>query len=207
MVALCQCGCRNPAPIAKQSFSKRGIKKGEPFRFIRGHCHRGRSLSDDRKRTLSIYHTGKAGKAGIGAVISRSRTGKEPTYSPYIPNLIVRFKIRDNRWACSDPKNKKRTTTHAKAVYEYLIGSVPVGYHVHHKNGDPSKLEYDAPDNLVAVPSRWNNVYFPLLAKEFGFHESLITETYLNLVEEIDESELFKEVCRQLLIIRDGKER
>ena len=34
---LCECGCGNPAPMAKQSHPERGQVKGEPLRFIRGH--------------------------------------------------------------------------------------------------------------------------------------------------------------------------
>jgi hypothetical protein len=34
---LCQCKCGQPAPIAEQSDTKRGIIKGQPRRFILGH--------------------------------------------------------------------------------------------------------------------------------------------------------------------------
>lgn len=34
---LCECGCGQPAPIAKSSDAKAGRKKGEPARFIKGH--------------------------------------------------------------------------------------------------------------------------------------------------------------------------
>lgn len=33
----CQCGCGQPAPIAKVTFKKRGWVKGKPLRFIHGH--------------------------------------------------------------------------------------------------------------------------------------------------------------------------
>lgn len=36
-VKLCECGCGQPAPLAKQTNSRLGVKKGEPHRFIAGH--------------------------------------------------------------------------------------------------------------------------------------------------------------------------
>lgn len=46
---LCECGCGNPAPIARQTERKYGHVKGQPMRFIFGHHLRrrwkGRRLS------------------------------------------------------------------------------------------------------------------------------------------------------------------
>ncbi len=36
-VKLCECGCGEPAPLAKQTDTKRGYVKGQPAKFIRGH--------------------------------------------------------------------------------------------------------------------------------------------------------------------------
>lgn len=36
-VKLCECGCGEPAPIAKQSSTKYGYIKGQPKRFVQGH--------------------------------------------------------------------------------------------------------------------------------------------------------------------------
>lgn len=38
---LCECGCGNPAPIAKRNIYRKGIKKGDSLRFIHGHNGRG----------------------------------------------------------------------------------------------------------------------------------------------------------------------
>jgi hypothetical protein len=35
---LCECGCGKPAPIAKMNQTKNGNVKGQPQRFINGHC-------------------------------------------------------------------------------------------------------------------------------------------------------------------------
>ena len=41
-VGFCQCGCGERAPIAGKAYIKRGVRAGEPFRFISGHQNRGR---------------------------------------------------------------------------------------------------------------------------------------------------------------------
>lgn len=66
-VKLCECGCGEPAPIANRNRLSRGIRKGEPQRFIVGHVSRafseetrakidagklGRKQSEEAKRKL-----------------------------------------------------------------------------------------------------------------------------------------------------------
>jgi hypothetical protein len=36
-IKLCECGCGQPAPLAKQTIKKRGYARGLPLRFISGH--------------------------------------------------------------------------------------------------------------------------------------------------------------------------
>lgn len=43
---LCECGCGRVAPIAKRTFAKNGVKKGDQFRFIVGHSIRLRTGED-----------------------------------------------------------------------------------------------------------------------------------------------------------------
>lgn len=38
MIGLCGCGCGTVTPPARQTDTKRGLVKGEPTRFIRGHA-------------------------------------------------------------------------------------------------------------------------------------------------------------------------
>lgn len=54
---LCECGCGQPAPIAKQTIPRLGYVKGEPVRFVRGHAARGRPITAEHKRVISAHHT------------------------------------------------------------------------------------------------------------------------------------------------------
>jgi hypothetical protein len=42
-IKLCECGCGQPAPIAKWTDKRRGYVEGQPQRFIKGHHRRGQS--------------------------------------------------------------------------------------------------------------------------------------------------------------------
>lgn len=39
---LCECGCGQPAPVARQTLASRGYVKGQPVRFVFGHHNRVR---------------------------------------------------------------------------------------------------------------------------------------------------------------------
>jgi RNase P subunit RPR2 len=68
VIKLCECGCGEPAPIAKYSDSTRGWVGGQPLRYIRGHWHRGRPKSPEQ--TLKMRLT-KLKQAMPAAELSR----------------------------------------------------------------------------------------------------------------------------------------
>lgn len=76
-VKLCECGCGRPAPIAARTYTRLGVRKGEPHRFIVGHVGRAfspatrRKLSDaQRARTLSAETRGRISDALRGRTLS-----------------------------------------------------------------------------------------------------------------------------------------
>jgi hypothetical protein len=89
VAALCECGCGEPAPIAKRTYGHIGIRKGEAHRFIRGHgtrvvtpeSHANRSAAQ-RKRmqdpaeraAVSAVHKGKKATAEQRAAMSEARS-------------------------------------------------------------------------------------------------------------------------------------
>ncbi len=66
-VKLCECGCQQPAPVAKKTARRDGHVKGKPVRFIRGHHSRSPEgtapscASGDGWRTASRARSGTAG--------------------------------------------------------------------------------------------------------------------------------------------------
>ena len=189
---LCHCGCGGVTPIARQTRSGRGWVKGQPKRFIQFHQnktteHVNRLRNRNLGKRLSLKHR---------MAVSRAHTGREPIFSPYLPDgVIIRFS--KGRWVSTDQRDGK-LRPHAKIVWEHFNGLVPEGFRVHHKNGDPSSIESDRPDNLMLLTEEWNFEFMPRLAKGFGIPEADVTKTYLQ-VEHLLYSQRFPEVCRLLL--------
>lgn len=189
-MGVCACGC---AGMAKDN-----------RKYIWGHNRTGAKIIG---RKLSQRTRHKIGKALKGRThtkthrdnLVRAVTGHEPYYSPFVPGLRVHYAQKEKRWRCIVSGESHRTTTHARVVYEYFHGPIPDGWRIHHKNGDPTKLEHDHPDNLIAVPEVWNLWYFPALAKGFGIPESHVTDVYLGLVDTVAGENIFAEVVRILL--------
>ena len=58
---MCQCGCGQPAPIAKQNHAVRGWVKGQPMRYVAGH--------QPRPGTAVKYHLSAGQRFGRGVII------------------------------------------------------------------------------------------------------------------------------------------
>jgi len=187
-VNLCECGCGHAAPIAERNWHKKGIKKGQPMRFICGHHRRGKKQSRAEK-------------------IKRSRAwGVEAVFSPYLPDdRVTKWHKGHCRWYVYDKNGS--SIPHAKVVYEHHFGKVPEGYVVHHKSGRHTRLEDDSPDNLMAITQVWNLHYLPRLAQGFGVDESVVTECYIKAAELHPEHLVFMEVCRMLIQEKERPER
>lgn len=59
-IKLCECGCGQPAPIAKQTVSAKGYAKGQPLRFVIGHHNRVRQPlhgHGSRDARTGAYHS------------------------------------------------------------------------------------------------------------------------------------------------------
>lgn len=55
---LCECGCGEPAPIAKWDHRLKGHVKGEPVRFVNGHNTRGKPKSPETRAKMSAAWAG-----------------------------------------------------------------------------------------------------------------------------------------------------
>lgn len=65
-VKLCECGCGQPAPIAKYTSYGVGWIKGQPKRFIHGHAVRGRKhTKEECERMKGRGNTGAVGESNV----------------------------------------------------------------------------------------------------------------------------------------------
>jgi hypothetical protein len=72
---LCECGCGQPAPIAKRHCPKRGYVKGQPHRFIRGHHTRGRRHSAEARAKIAAAGRGRRASEATRQRIAASKRG------------------------------------------------------------------------------------------------------------------------------------
>jgi hypothetical protein len=159
---------------------------------------KGKPRSEETKKTMSASTIGRMCSLEARLKISKGHTGRVPIISPYLPgNVIVR--VHKGRWSCEvpDASGKRRNVKHARAVWEHNKGPVPIGMHVHHRNGDPTELEHDRIENLMLLTAEWNLRFMPVLAKGFGLPEACITEAYAS-TEHLPYTKRFVEVCKLL---------
>jgi hypothetical protein len=83
-------------------------------------------------------------------------------------------------------------------VWEQTHGAVPNGFHVHHKNGDPTLLVNDCLENLMLLTKEWNCYFMVNLARGFQIPEAQVTEAYLQ-VEHLPYEQRFAAVCKILV--------
>lgn len=113
-IKLCECGCGNPAPIAKKTHRPRGYIKGQPTRFIVGHGgpRTGRPSVPLADRFWDRVDVGPADACWPW-------TG--PTFGMGYGHVAVR---KDSR------------STH-RVAYELANGPIPTGMHVRHTCDNP----------------------------------------------------------------------
>jgi hypothetical protein len=117
---LCECGCGQPAPIAKYDSKRWGWIKGQPEHFIHNHHHRGTrnvnynmGLCFDKKQNRWFIHT------------------RDNTYTAFaravMENTIKRFLLpgeevhHKNRNSTDDsPKNLQLEANHTEHMHEHL---------------------------------------------------------------------------------------
>lgn len=75
---LCECGCGSPAPLARQTYTKRGYVKGQPMRFIAGHNNAARSAELAVRRAQEPAPEPRLCGCGCGGITPISKmTNKE----------------------------------------------------------------------------------------------------------------------------------
>lgn len=85
---LCECGCGQPAPIAKSSWKKRGFRKGQPMRFISGH---NAKIQFNHPLRLRIQHLWWKFTTAIRARIQDRKTHSEKCREGWTPEARARL--------------------------------------------------------------------------------------------------------------------
>lgn len=103
----CECGCGSPAPLARQTDARRGYRKGQPIRFVKGHNAR---LWTSRNAEVRFWEKTRLAAGGcIEWTAARSGQGYG-RFAPY----------------------QSRTISAHRFAYELANGSIPVGLHIDH---------------------------------------------------------------------------
>lgn len=137
MSKYCECGCGGLAPICTMTSKKRGLVKGEPFRFILGHNSRGKNnpnygkhSSEYTKQKISKNHVGMKGKRHsletrhkMSEAHKGKRIGeKHPLYGKH-HSLETRKKIGKAKWKGGHKAFKERQKNDLKWCLNNRISS------------------------------------------------------------------------------------
>ncbi len=110
-VKLCECGCGQSAPLARQTDRKRGYRKDEPMRFRQGHGgHTTRPLAER-----------------VWSKIKRGAADECWEWQGY----------RDRHGYGKVGITGRRVDVASRVVYEIAVGSIPDGYFVCHRCDNP----------------------------------------------------------------------
>lgn len=132
---LCNCGCGQPAPIAKRDYPERGVRRGEPLRFVNGHSGR----APDVKAKLSAAKKGRplaaSARAKLNSFWDEHRT---PVYDRW----LAKVEKTDDCWIWNGAAKETgygvlndgtgRTIRAHRFAYEYFVGPIPNGLDVRH---------------------------------------------------------------------------
>lgn len=132
---LCKCGCGQKTKIAKQTNTKRGWVRGEPYRFIQGHYAK---LNPTRGQDSPLY--GKKGKdnpnwKGGRTILKRGNTSYVLIYTPDHPRCHTDGRVYE----------------HIVVVEEAWGYPLPNGSVVHHVDGNGLNNELS---NLMVFSSQ-----------------------------------------------------
>lgn len=148
-IKLCECGCGNPAPVARWSDASRGLVKGCPRKFIKGHNRRKvlptlSSILANTVETTSgcLEWRGGCSKAGYGT-IRGTKSGA------YVHRLVFEAAKRELtegevvRHACDNPKCVNPEHLLAGTQADNIKDAVERGRHAKGEQNGKAKLTED----------------------------------------------------------------
>lgn len=130
---LCQCGCGGRTTLARDNDADRGLVKGEPMRFLRGHNRRGAKVGTEETRFWAKVE--KEGHDGCWVWTGALSAARSNAYGCF---RIDGASVRAHRWA-----------------YEHFVGPIPDGLTIDHLCRNTRCVN---PAHLEAVTQRENNL-------------------------------------------------
>ena len=110
---LCECGCGRVTSVATRTYSEKGVFKGRPLRFLRGHSghkrqHPGYEIDQSTGCWNWLGHIDDKGYAGHvagiqGKPVSAYRAYYESVHGPVAEGLVIDHKCRNPR--CVNPEH------------------------------------------------------------------------------------------------------
>lgn len=131
---LCECGCGEAAPIAKQNDTRRGWVKGQPVRFIRGHSMRGRTpppFTAERRAKISAAATKRLADPAVRKKMSEDRKGipRPPEAIEKMRKALTGRKLSpEHREQLSRAQKGRPVTPKMAAAYERLTAEGHPGW-------------------------------------------------------------------------------
>ncbi len=89
----CRCGCGGDAPIAKMTDKRLGHIKGEPIRYINGHCTRGKNIHPPQEQKPCACGCG--GLAPLASITSTAKGQIRGQSKKFIPHHHLRMIKRE----------------------------------------------------------------------------------------------------------------
>lgn len=127
---LCECGCGQPAPLARITQRSLGYVKGQPMRFVNGHQNRLR----EKRTYIPLYKRFRIEERGYAT-----------------PCWTWRLSL-DGRGYGQMWDRSRRTNRRAHRIfYEKFVGPIPAGLHLDHlcRNRDCVNPEHLEPVTLA----------------------------------------------------------
>lgn len=155
----CHCGCGQKAPIATHTYTRLGILKGEPFRFINGHYALTRKVTDPGPNPSGLCQCGCGERTGIARWSSTEKGNVGGTPVRFLPGhaqRLLRKTERIHRHTSGYILEYRPDHPHAqrdgfvyqhRLVMESMIGRLLLPEEVVHHidgneaNNDPTNLE------------------------------------------------------------------
>jgi hypothetical protein len=130
MTKPCECGCGQPAPIAKRTNAAKGYVKGEPSRFVLGHhssktrekiaaSKRGRPRDQATRAKISAALTGRVDRPEVRA--KKRQVAERGSESPVWVGQEASYNAIHNRARLTLPQECEHADSTCRGILEVAL--------------------------------------------------------------------------------------